>query len=110
MDEFTYESGIDPTTVHPKHQWVLVRRKQLPALVGDILIPQQHRGKATEGVVVRVPATWLRDNRQMPSAVAVGDTICFCAHAGSFVGTDADGMEYILVQQQEILGKVVDAK
>ncbi len=97
----------DKVEVLPLGDRVLVRRVDEVAKVGSIELPEAHREKPVEGVVVAVgEGTRLEDGTVRPVGVAVGDRVLF----GKFAGTEVEvgGVDHVIFREEDILARVVE--
>ncbi len=87
---------------------VLKRLEEQEQKVGGIIIPDTAKEKPQQGKVVAVGAGRVSDEgKVIPLDVKVGDTVLF----GKYSGTEIklDGIEYLIVREEEILAIVEGA-
>ncbi len=88
---------------------VLKRIEEQEQKVGGIIIPDTAKEKPQQGRVVAVGSGRLSDEgKVIPLDVKAGDTVLF----GKYSGTEIkiDGVEYLIVREEEILGIIEGAK
>jgi chaperonin GroES len=86
---------------------VLVKRleEEESKTSGGIYIPDTAKEKPQRGKVVEVgPGELNEEGKRMPMEVKKGDQVLFGKYAGNEV--KIDGVEYLIIQQSEILGIV----
>lgn len=89
--------------IKPLSDRVIVKRAEEAESIGGIIIPEAVKEKPIEGTVVAVGKGKLFDDgARAPMSVKVGDRVIF----GKFSGTEikVDGIEYLIVREDEILG------
>ncbi|HAA38109.1 MAG TPA: co-chaperone GroES [Firmicutes bacterium] len=70
-----------------------------------IVLPDKAKEKPQEGEVTAVGDGRILDNgTRVPMDVAVGDRVLFSKYAGTEV--KIDGVEYLIMRQEDILGKL----
>ncbi len=93
----------------PLHDRILVKRiEEGEQKVGGIIIPDTAKEKPQQGKVVAVGAGRVSDEgKVIPLDVKAGDTVLF----GKYSGTEIklDGIEYLIVREEEILAIVEGA-
>jgi len=95
-------------SIKPMGNRVLVKRSQAKATKGGILLPDSAQEKPKEGEVIAVgPGKMEDDGKLIPMNVCVGDTVLFSAYAGTEVKSDEQGVEYLLMSEEDILGVLV---
>jgi chaperonin GroES len=91
--------------IKPLSNRVLVKRAEAKTTKGGILLPDSAQEKPRQGQVVSVgPGKMEEDGEIQPMNVRVGDTILFTAYAGTEVKTDEQGVEYLIMSEDDILG------
>ena len=92
-------------TIKPLGNRILVKRSSAPAKKGGILLPDSAKEKPKEGTVLATGPGKLDEQGvlQVPE-VKVGDRVLFTAYAGIEVKSDEEGVEYLLMSEQDILG------
>jgi chaperonin GroES len=94
--------------IKPLYDKVLAERlKAEDKTAGGIVLPDSAKEKPTEGrVIARGDGRLSDDGERMALSVKVGDRILF----GSYSGTEikADGKEYLILDESEILAIVDD--
>jgi chaperonin GroES len=94
--------------IKPMGNRVLVKRSQAKATKGGILLPDSAQEKPKEGEVIAVGRGKMDDDGKLtPMSVSVGDTVLFSAYAGTEVKSDEQGVEYLLMSEEDILGVLV---
>lgn len=94
--------------IKPMSNRVLIKRSQAKSTKGGILLPDSAQEKPKEGEVVAVgPGKMEEDGKVTPMNVRVGDTVLFSAYAGTEVKSDEQGVEYLLMSEEDILGVLV---
>ena len=91
--------------LRPLGDRVLVQRleEEEEKTVGGIYIPDTAREKPQRGKVVAVGAGRLtEDGKRLPMDVKVGDEVLFGKYAGSDVPKTIDGVEYLVIKEDEI--------
>jgi chaperonin GroES len=90
--------------VRPLQDRLLVRRvEEVEKTRGGIIIPESAKERPLEGTVIAVGSgKRLEDGTLVKLDVKVGDTILF----GKYTGTEikVDGVEHIIVREDEVLG------
>ena len=91
--------------IRPMGNRVLIKRSQAKATKGGILLPDSAQEKPKQGEVIAVgPGKTEEDGTIVPMNVAVGDNVLFSAYAGSEVKTDEQGVEYLIMSEEDLLG------
>jgi chaperonin GroES len=91
--------------ITPLHDRVVVKRiEEKESVRGGIIIPDTAKEKPQEGEVVSVGAGKREKGERIPLDVAPGDRILF----GKYSGTEIrlDDQEYLILREDEILGKL----
>lgn len=94
-------------TIHP----LADRIKVLPLLPqdktkGGIIIPDAHKDRPVEGIVLAVGRGKLLDSGVLvPIEVEEGDVVQFGRYAGIHVPDDDLGLDVILMRDEEVLGR-----
>jgi chaperonin GroES len=94
--------------ITPLHDRVVVKRiEEKESVRGGIIIPDTAKEKPQEGEVVSVGAGKREKGVRIPLDVAPGDRILF----GKYSGTEIrlDDQEYLILREDEILGKLSGA-
>lgn len=96
--------------IRPLHDRILVKRlAEEDKTAGGIIIPESAKEAPAEGKVVAAGPGKTDDNgKTIPMGVAEGDRILFSKYSGSEV--KMDGVEYIIMREDEVLGIVEGAK
>lgn len=85
------------------HSLILLRQVEAEQKVGSIIIPEHAREKPHEGVVVAVgPGLYTKDGQRVPVPVSVGDRVLYSAWSGQKL--KLDGEEYLMVQENDVIG------
>jgi len=94
----------------PLHDTVVVERIDAEAkTAGGILIPDTAREKPQQGKVIAVgPGGRDESGKLIPIDVKAGDRVLF----GKWSGTEVkiDGVEYLIMKENDIMGVLVDAE
>lgn len=90
----------------PMGDRALVKRLEVPEelMIGSIVVPDQAKEKPLEADVIAVGGGRLMDSGELrPMAVKPGDRILI----GKWAGTEikVDGIEFLIVREDEILGR-----
>jgi chaperonin GroES len=93
-----------PTTLHPLHDRVLVRRiEDEPARRGTIIIPDSAKEKPQEGKVIAVGKGRVSEaGKKTPLDVKAGDRVLFGKYSGSEV--KVNGEELLIMKEEDVLG------
>ena len=94
--------------VRPLHDRIVVQRlEESPEQNGAIIIPDSAKEKPQHGKVLAAGLGKSGENgKRVPLDVKAGDTILFGKYSGQEI--KLDGVEYIIMREDEILG-VIDA-
>ncbi|MBS3905107.1 MAG: co-chaperone GroES [Simkania sp.] len=91
--------------IKPMGNRVLVKRSQPKATKGGILLPDSAQEKPKQGEVIAVGPGKTEENGAITSMnVRVGDNVLFSAYAGTEVKTDEQGVEYLIMSEDDLLG------
>ena len=94
--------------VRPLHDRVIVRRfEEGEQRSGGIIIPDTAKEKPQEGVVVAVGKGKREKGELVAPEVKDGDRILFGKYSGQEI--KLDGMEYLIVKEDEVLAVINDA-
>jgi len=98
------EITLTKTAIQPLGDRVLVKRLEAKeAKRGGIIIPDTAKEKPQEGEVVAVgKGKTTEDGKLTPMEVKKGDRILFGKYSGTEI--QMDDTEYIIMQQEDILG------
>jgi len=91
--------------VIPLYDRVLLKRlEEREVKKGGIIIPDTAKEKPQEAEVIEVGKGRIEGDKISPLEVKKGDRVLI----GKFSGTEVtiDGMEYVIVREEEILGKI----
>ena len=90
--------------VRPLHDRLIVERiEETEQVVGGIIIPDTAKEKPQQGKVVAVGKGKLKDDGSVaPLDVAAGDKVLFGKYSGQEI--KLDGVEYLIMREDEILG------
>ncbi len=96
--------------VRPLRDRILVRRlEEEETRIGGIIIPDTAKEKPQQGKVEAVGNGRVNDEgKVIPLDVKVGDTVLFGKYAGTEI--KLDGVEYLIVREDEVLGIIEGAK
>ncbi len=90
---------ISPEKIKPLGKRALVKRSEIPASKGGILIPDSSKEKSKEGEVIAVgPGTLEKDGTFTPLEVQKGDRVLF----GAFSGTEVDE-DHLIISEDDLL-------
>ncbi|MBI5711422.1 MAG: co-chaperone GroES [Candidatus Eisenbacteria bacterium] len=96
--------------VRPLADRILVRRiEEKETVRGGIIIPDTAKEKPQEGEVVAVgPGRKTEEGKLVPLDVKKGDRILI----GKYSGTDVkiDGVEYVILREDDVLGVLTSSK
>ena len=91
--------------VKPLGNRVLVKRAEAKTTKGGIILPDTAQEKPRQGEVVAVGPGKIDDKGELqPMNVRVGDTILFTNYGGTEVKTEENGVEYLIMSEDDILG------
>lgn len=91
--------------VKPLGNRVLVKRAEAKTTKGGIILPDSAQEKPRQGEIVAVGPGKMDDNGEIqPMNVRVGDTILFTNYGGTEVKTEENGIEYLIMSEDDILG------
>ncbi len=95
--------------IRPLHDRIIVKRldEQESKSAGGLIIPDSAKEKPQKGEVVAVGKGKREDGKLVPPDVAVGDLILFGKYSGSDI--KEDGVEYLIMREDEILGVIEGA-
>ena len=96
--------------LRPLYDRILVRRTEEKEQVkGGIIIPDSAKEKPQSGEVIAAgKGKRLESGQLVPLDVKAGDRILFAKYSGSEV--KIDGVEYLIMREDEILGVVDETK
>ena len=104
-----YKGDLNPMTVRPLHDRVLIKRiEEKETVKGGIIIPDTAKEKSQEGEVVAVGTGKTLENGSVtPLEVKAGDRILF----GKYSGTEIklEGQDYLILREDEIIGILTQA-
>jgi len=93
--------------VQPLGDRVLIQRleEEEEKTSGGIYIPDTAKEKPQRGKVVAVgPGRMTEEGKRLPMDVKVGDEVLFGKYSGSDVPKSIDGVEYLIIKEDEIYG------
>jgi chaperonin GroES len=91
--------------IKPLGNRVLVKRSELKATKGGILLPDSAQEKPKQGEVLAVGPGKTDENGQLQSPqVRVGDLVLFSSYSGTEVKTEDREAEYLILSEDDILG------
>jgi chaperonin GroES len=94
--------------IKPMGNRVLVKRSQVKATKGGILLPDSAQEKPKQGEVIAIgPGKTEDDGKITPMNVRIGDQVLFSAYAGSEIKSDEQGVEYLIMSEDDVLGILV---
>ena len=90
--------------VRPLRDRILVKRlEEGEQRVGGIIIPDTAKEKPQQGKVIAVGSGKIKDDgTRIPMDVKPGDLILFGKYSGQEI--KLDGVEYLIVREEEVLG------
>jgi chaperonin GroES len=96
--------------LRPLHDRVIVKRlEEEKKSAGGIIIPDNAAEKPVRGEVIAVgPGKRGDDGKLQPMDVKAGDTVLFGKYSGSEV--KVDGVEYVVMREDDIMGVFSGAK
>ena len=88
----------------PLHDGILVKRiDEGEQKIGGIIIPDTAKEKPQQGKVIAVGSGKIKDDgTRIPMDVKPGDLILFGKYSGQEI--KLDGVEYLIVREEEVLG------
>ena len=95
--------------VRPLHDRVILQRlEEDEQRIGGIIIPDSAKEKPQRGTVIAAGNGKSNDEgTRIPLDVKAGDTILFGKYSGQEI--KLDGVEYLIMREDEILGVIADA-
>ena len=78
--------------------------EEVEAKKGSIIIPDTAKEKPMQGEIIEAGSGKIEDGKKIDMEVKKGDEILFGKYSGSEVKIDS--IEYLIIQQSEILGTV----
>jgi chaperonin GroES len=95
--------------VRPLHDRIIVQRlDEGEQQVGGIIIPDSAKEKPQQGKVLAVGAGRItEDGTRIPLDVVAGNLILFGKYSGQEI--KLDGLEYLIVKEDEVLAVIDDA-
>ena len=95
--------------VRPLHDRLIIKRiEEGEQKSGAIIIPDSAKEKPQQGKVIAAGnGKWNDDGERVALDVKAGDTILFGKYSGQEI--KLDGVDYIIMREDEILGVVEDA-
>jgi chaperonin GroES len=95
--------------VTPLHDRVLIKRiEEQETVRGGIIIPDTAKEKPQEGEVIAVGAGKINEKgARIPLDVVAGDRVLFGKYSGTEIKIDEQ--EYLILREDEILGKISKA-
>jgi chaperonin GroES len=99
-------------TVRPLHDRILVKRiEEKETVKGGIIIPDSAKEKPLEGEVIAVgPGRRNEKGDRVPMDIKVGDRIIFGKWAGDELPVKIDDKDYLIIEEQKVLGVIEAAK
>ena len=96
--------------VRPRHDQILVQRlEEGEQRVGGIIIPDSAREKPQRGKVIAAgKGKPNKDGERVSLDVKAGDTILFGKYSGQEV--KLDGVEYLIMKEEEVLGRIENVR
>ena len=92
--------------VRPLHDRIIVERiEESEQVVGGIIIPDTAKEKPQQGKVIAAGKGKVKDDgTRTPLDVETGDTVLFGKYSGQEI--KLDGVEFLIMREDEILGVV----
>jgi chaperonin GroES len=91
-------------TIKPLGNRVLVKRSEMKASKGGILLPETAQEKPKQGEVIAVGPGKCDDQGNVKAMnVSIGDTVLFSSYAGTPVKAEEQA-EYLIMSEDDILG------
>jgi len=88
---------------------LILREPEIKMSKGGIIIPDTYTDKPNSGIVSAVgEGRTLDDGTVIPCTLKVGDTVMFARFAGMEVLNDKENGSYLIMQESEIIGRVID--
>ena len=88
-------------TIHPLDDRVLVRPVELEEKTASgIILPDTAKEKPQQGIVVAVGT-----DEELQKVLSAGDEVLYTKYGGSEI--KLDGQTHIILQRQDVLGKIV---
>lgn len=99
---------MELSQVQPLMDRILVRRESPEGVSrGGVIIPDTAQKRPREGTVIAVgPGRRLDDGTILPVSVEEGDKVLFPDYA--FQPIEIEGDEFIVIQEQDVLGTIID--
>jgi chaperonin GroES len=95
-------------SITPLHDRVVIKRiEEQETVKGGIIVPDTAKEKPQEGEVVAVGPGKIHEGKRIPLDVEVGDRVLFGKYSGNDIKIDDE--EYLIIREDEILGKVAKA-
>ena len=94
--------------IKPLGNRVLVKRSEMKATKGGILLPEAAQEKPRQGEIVAVGPGKIDDKGNLkPMPLNVGDTVLFSSYAGTEVKTENGLADFLIMSEDDILGVLV---
>jgi chaperonin GroES len=94
--------------IKPLGNRVLVKRSEMKATKGGILLPEAAQEKPRQGEIVAVGPGKIDDKGNLkPMTLNVGDTVLFSSYAGTEVKTENGLADFLIMSEDDILGVLV---
>lgn len=94
--------------IKPTGNRVLVKRAQSKTTKGSILLPDSAQEKQILGQIIAAgPGKMNEKGVVAPMHVKVGDQVMFSPFAGSEVKSDEEGVEYLIMSEDDLFGILV---
>ena len=91
--------------IQPLGNRVLVKRLPTKASRGGIILPETAQEKPKVGEVIAAgPGKIDEEGVAQKMCIRVGDQVLFSSYAGSEVKSDEEGVEYLILSEDDILG------
>lgn len=91
--------------IQPLGNRVLIRRQNAKTTKGGILLPESAQEKQKIGEVVAVgPGKRDEEGNLIKMNISIGDKVVFGSYAGSEVKIDEPDAQYLIMNEDEILG------
>jgi chaperonin GroES len=94
--------------IKPLGNRVLVKRSEVKATKGGILLPEAAQEKPRQGEVVAVGPGKIDDKGNLkPMTLNVGDVVLFSSYGGTEVKTEDGLADFLIMSEDDILGVLV---
>lgn len=99
---------LETQQIKPLGNRVLVKRSEMKASKGGILLPEAAQEKPRQGEIVAVGPGKVDDKGNLkPLELNVGDVVLFSSYAGTEVKTEGGLADFLIMSEDDILGVLV---